>query len=51
MGPDTGTWSMHTVGWLELNEEAEAEKTFKNMLRNVNEPFKVSWSVPMLEYL
>ena len=32
---------MHTVGWLELNEEERAAKAFKMMFRNINEPFKV----------
>ena len=32
---------MHTVGWLEFGEEERAANTFKMMLRNVNDPFKV----------
>ncbi|XP_006813312.1 protein-glucosylgalactosylhydroxylysine glucosidase-like [Saccoglossus kowalevskii] len=40
-GPDTGTWSMHTVGWLELGEEEKADDMFKMMFRNLNGPFKV----------
>lgn len=41
-GPDTGTWSMHTVGWLELGDEKRARKSFGMMRRNINEPFKVA---------
>lgn len=40
-GPDTGTWSMHTVGWLELGNEGRANATFRTMFRNVNGPFRV----------
>lgn len=40
-GPDTGTWSMHTVGWLELGNETRAQQSFGMMRRNINEPFKV----------
>lgn len=40
-GPDTGTWSMHTVGWLELQDEHKAQEMFKMLLRNINGPFKV----------
>ncbi|XP_052777171.1 protein-glucosylgalactosylhydroxylysine glucosidase-like [Mya arenaria] len=40
-GPDTGTWSMHTVGWLEVGNETRAYNSFKMMFRNINEPFKV----------
>lgn len=32
---------MHTVGWLELNEERKANDMFKMLLRNINGPFKV----------
>lgn len=41
LGPDTGTWSMHTVGWLELNEKRKANDMFQMLLRNINGPFKV----------
>ncbi|XP_070563897.1 LOW QUALITY PROTEIN: protein-glucosylgalactosylhydroxylysine glucosidase-like [Ptychodera flava] len=40
-GPDTGTWSMHTVGWLEFGEEDKADDMFKKMFRNLNGPFKI----------
>ncbi|XP_062568653.1 protein-glucosylgalactosylhydroxylysine glucosidase-like [Saccostrea cucullata] len=40
-GPDTGTWSMHTVGWLELGQPQRAYENFKMMFRNINGPFKV----------
>ncbi|VDI81940.1 Hypothetical predicted protein, partial [Mytilus galloprovincialis] len=40
-GPDTGTWSMHTVGWLELQDEQKAQEMFKMLFRNINGPFKV----------
>ena len=40
-GPDTGTWSMHTVGWLELAETEKAEETYLKMLRNINGDFLV----------
>lgn len=40
-GPDTGTWSMHTVGWLELGDLERARQNFKMMFRNINGPFKV----------
>ena len=40
-GPDTGTWSMHTVGWLELDNVTKAEEMFLYMFRNINGPFKV----------
>ena len=39
-GPDTGTWSMHTVGWLELGDEQRARENFRMMFRNINPPFK-----------
>ncbi|XP_077981915.1 protein-glucosylgalactosylhydroxylysine glucosidase-like [Glandiceps talaboti] len=40
-GPDTGTWSMHTVGWLERGDEEKADEMFQKMFRNINGPFKV----------
>ncbi|CAH1792619.1 unnamed protein product, partial [Owenia fusiformis] len=40
-GPDTGTWSMHTVGWLELGNYTKANEMFEVMFRNVNGPFKI----------
>ncbi|ELU12915.1 hypothetical protein CAPTEDRAFT_112806, partial [Capitella teleta] len=40
-GPDTGTWSMHTVGWLELGNQEKANEMFSTMFRNVNGPFKI----------
>ena len=40
-GPDTGTWSMHTVGWLELGDWDKANEMFSYMFRNINGPFKV----------
>ncbi|XP_045179575.2 protein-glucosylgalactosylhydroxylysine glucosidase-like [Mercenaria mercenaria] len=46
-GPDTGTWSMHTVGWLELGEDEKAYKNFRMMFRNINEPFKVFSEKPV----
>ncbi|KAL4217202.1 hypothetical protein ACF0H5_023655 [Mactra antiquata] len=46
-GPDTGTWSMHTVGWLELGDEKRAEDNFKMMFRNINNPFKVFSEKPV----
>ena len=50
-GPDTGTWSMHTVGWLEFGEEERAASTFKMMLRNVNDPFKVKQNFYVVQSL
>lgn len=46
-GPDTGTWSMHTVGWLELGDTERAYKNFRMMFRNINEPFKVFSEKPV----
>ncbi|XP_048733983.2 protein-glucosylgalactosylhydroxylysine glucosidase-like isoform X1 [Ostrea edulis] len=46
-GPDTGTWSMHTVGWLELDQPQRAHQNFKMMFRNINGPFKVFSEKPV----
>ncbi|XP_067682724.1 protein-glucosylgalactosylhydroxylysine glucosidase-like [Haliotis asinina] len=41
VGPDTGTWSMHSLTRLELDEEEEAADDFRMMFRNINGPFKI----------
>ena len=42
---------MHTVGWLEFGEEERAANTFKMMLRNVNDPFKVTFTYSQLYFM
>ncbi|XP_048259379.1 protein-glucosylgalactosylhydroxylysine glucosidase-like [Haliotis rufescens] len=41
VGPDTGTWSMHSLTRLELNEKEAAADDFRMMFRNINGPFKI----------
>lgn len=35
------TWSMHTVGWLEVDEPDKASDSFEKNFGHVKEPFKV----------
>lgn len=39
------TWSMHTVGWLEIGEETRAATLFQKNFAYVKEPFKVTFLV------
>lgn len=43
------TWSMFAIGWLELNDTTKANGLFKKQFDNVNEPFKV-WYTLQVKY-
>ncbi|ELT98821.1 hypothetical protein CAPTEDRAFT_226938 [Capitella teleta] len=43
------TWGMHTISWLEFNEEELAHQNFKKMQDHIYEPFKVWTEVSLAQ--